>query len=460
MDEASDDDMDIQEFFPSLFHSKDGDNSVQPTNSQQMTYTTVGSLVKADATPQFTAPIRMQREGNGRRQPLPVNQTRSFDPSLASRSYGQHFPPLEGSQYYPSPNRFTSNQQYQSPQASSTMDTPLDSFTASPFNHDLTMQEESVLSGLGMQQPQMRSGNIPTPTRPTISKLNSQAPPFVNDRKFTPFQFTAGHNQRDSEQAASSQASMAGMNKMQTIQRLAQYPNPMQKLAKGRLAEFSVSRLQASNDENHLPGGYQPGTASVGNQGTYFQTGKTLITEMDDMESDRLEDNKVDYYFPSAGLSNSSFPTTNPLFGSYENPVSMHQGFSTSQTRSYPQTEQGYPKPLSAGPPGHRQASFAQRLTTGSTETSLIEIFKKSSKDLSSIDAPEDNSPWADHSNSGYHGSYNSQIQAKVHDRSTKSWITDYYNGGVPANFNPGPDPVGFQTPRAYGPRDEHDPNV
>jgi hypothetical protein len=81
MGRPSDDPFDVQEWDECFKHSEAPNNSPEQltVEPEPVSYTTVGSVVKNNAMPTFSPPVRVQREGATRRQALVPVQNRGFD---------------------------------------------------------------------------------------------------------------------------------------------------------------------------------------------------------------------------------------------------------------------------------------------------------------------------------------------------------------------------------------------
>jgi hypothetical protein len=195
---------DVEEWDPDLPSGYSNNSpellSVKPS---PVTYTTVGSLVKSNAIPHFTPPIRMQREGTSRR-PL-VAQSRGPETFFGVRGT----PAPQSGIGYGSPHA-KQIQNYNSQHG----------YAVRSFNDAETLQQ------LGIETAMVRGSEIPElqlDIKATLYNCN----PFVNDsdKGSEPLSVTNGNQKR---QSMSMQSSLFVLDKMQTIQRLAQFPNPQQ----------------------------------------------------------------------------------------------------------------------------------------------------------------------------------------------------------------------------------------
>lgn len=123
--------------------------------------------------------------------------------------------------------------------------------------------------------------------------------------------------------ASGTQSQVQGLEKMQTLQRLAKFENPMQEHARNRLLEFSVSRPSDKITAN---------TTSPNTRETIPRATTAL----------NIGDLHRNYQPPQS----SFLPQTTPLYSGFGPPGSQIPTF-TNQVA-------GTPQPLTAGPPGNR----------------------------------------------------------------------------------------------------------
>lgn len=344
------------------------DKSPEPVSikPQPVAYTTVGSVVNPKATPQFSAPNRIQREGAQRKSLVSILQTydafqlhqpRGPPPPLNmanSMQYAQQF----GRNTVPSTTALqsTTNQQNRP-----TLPTALPDLSSMSDN-DLRL----LLYSLGHRL-QLSENNPPG----SSSTMKDMSEDDIQARSAGPIQ---------------------GLEKMQTVQRLSKFPNPMQELAKNRLSEFSVARSQAaqrviavpnisglsvSDKANMNAGEFSGGAASNEKKFTHPEMpppGKRLgdISKFkvlenieaagglsnylapytcgrpDSFDNSFSAEGELDrgFQFPPSGLARPSGAQVNPLYRVYA---------SGPQPTAFPTRPPGYPQPLTAGPPGHRQ---------------------------------------------------------------------------------------------------------
>jgi hypothetical protein len=208
-------------------------------------------------------------------------------------------------------------------------------FFSAPIFPDLTEQEREVLTITQGKMPQVYSGNImgnSTAASPYMSREQDQR--AFNMRELLEESALGRPN--------SVQGPVQGLEKMQTLQRLAKFENPMQNLARSRLEEFSVNKIRPisladnptsalevllKNKENNFtvtPANFGNDTMEIGNAGPSLAPPPGTLNR--------------GYQFPSGivGLPSSQ----NPLQRISELPPPRG------------------PQPLTAGPPGQRQSTF------------------------------------------------------------------------------------------------------
>jgi hypothetical protein len=396
---ASVDAFDSLDWDPDLPHSAP-DQSPEPVvaTPKLVTYTTVGSLVDPDAVQQFTAPNRIQREGAGRRLLMSGMQSRShydyFQPRGPAPPLSMQHSMQYTQQLASSPVNFN-NYSFNSG-ATSYSDRPSQATQAiQPFHLD---ENESALSNLrgnslmgrplhlneqesqglssrrsigpspsndcGMQvltrvggastTPQMISGNArPSPAlsnglvpgqfsiNTESSRLTSKpAQTSTNNEASLPTLRPSQLREEEMGRPTNINAPVQGLEKMQTLQRLAKFENPMQNLARSRLSEFSAIKVQ-----NNQPPPTNPATALEMLLKARSTSGTSIV---ENLLTTRGELNRG-YQFPPPGFSNATANAqTNPLYQPY-GPSAQ------SSTDHASQRPQGYPQPLTAGPPGQRQ---------------------------------------------------------------------------------------------------------
>ena len=315
---------------------------IVPVVTKPVAYTTVGSIVKSVA-PSFTAPNRIQREGAGRRPlmsytqnrpPVPVRHQDSsyFYPRDPLPPLNMHHSMQYKQQLTQSPTRFHQAQQPASSHSSHS--------TVSLRQLCLSEDEQKILRRVG--GPQVVSDNIsgsPQTLNPS-SKLFRGTTSSDNKASTETSLFKSVHNQDVAPQALLPSdlfgedgqrrlGNLSGLEKMQTIQRLAKFENPMQELARSRLSALSVTNCLGRTVAN--PKGISTALSSPTIEST---SRKASSGELD-----------LSYQFPPPDFGNSSTSQTTHLFRSYSDST-----FQIPTTRT-----SGVPQPLTAGPPGQRQ---------------------------------------------------------------------------------------------------------
>lgn len=291
---------------------------------QPVTYTTVGSLVDPNVKPQFSAPRRIQREGANRPTLIsmlqgprfqPYYQARGPPPSLNqsnSMAYAQHIGR--------SPN---SAQSTRAPPAT------FPSYSQSPGSNQakeqmqMTELEKEILRAVqGRPSTQivpcesLRSES--TSTLSSATRLSAHAAPF-NSRE------NSRRNTLDLFQE---------LQKQQELPKIASRDSGVKRHP---LCKFSrCLRCTITNQE---------AVRSVSSSPRFGGSPKKPADPTVEQRNMRGELNFA-YQFPEP-LNASSTSQINPLFGAY--------GSSTSQPAPGLVARPGYPRPLTAGPPGQRQ---------------------------------------------------------------------------------------------------------
>jgi hypothetical protein len=346
-----DDVFDVEEWDPNL-QTGASSNSPEPltVEPQKVTYTTVGSVAKTNAVPKFTPPVRIQRESGGRRVSIPPTPNRGQD-----SYYGRNQP-------HQGPSHALPMHPHQPPQYASKQPAPPSTFDMDELEKfNLTDLEKTILlETLGSTAAAVRSGNI----RTSPQKLQGSIP--GKSTKDSSDQFSIKRMLKEDAVGPSALlpgcSTLAGLNKMQTLQRLAQFDNPAQAFAKVRLAEFKAVKRQQQESENVALRGQGAGRVpnlDQNNKSGMFQFGSGTHS---------YEGNQ------GQGAQYSSPEYGNPLQGA--------QGFS----RHYPEDHYaqrgtnappGYPQPLTAGPPGQRQNFIAaNRLAWNSAHSKTGDSFQ------------------------------------------------------------------------------------
>lgn len=411
---------------------------VQPQNPtvhtpQPIAYTTVGSIVNPNATPQFTAPNRIQREGSGRRGLLPMLQARYHD-SFFQRGlspFAQSQNDLDLSHTPPPPNSAPSSR------------------SARSLQHTPALAEQENGGAFkkiyGPAVPRMFSGNhMSSPATPTPSHKGSQPPTGT-------IQSAQGGKDLVEEELGrlGGNFPVQGLEKMQTLQRLAKFENPVQNFALSRLSEFSVARSQGVSTRLDNP------TVAVDELlrlKTQTSRGPLSGAENNTGELD------TSYKFPVLGMTGPSSTHANPLFGAFS-PSTMRSSAESTVARS------GYPAPLTAGPPGQRQfQGFVSRPHATHTDNFPPSYLRSSMPNPYSAPSAQTSSLWpygmdgaqqyVTHSvvPSHYGGGCNSNLQ----DTAPIPVVSKYYPRGLPGDMTGKVVPLPYLTQRNMGQIREH----
>jgi hypothetical protein len=313
---------------PSTAASPDHSPEPVPIKPQPLTYTTVGSVVNPNVVPQFSAPNRIQREGANRRPLHTLLGTPRYEPLVQTSAAAASLPALNmansmqyAQQIARSPVHITSSSSL------SSMSGSVPRSTISTMPGPLAKHEElALLRNLLRNELQERSGNIPEET----GSLDTfkEYPSSVNlpsEGIYTVKEFANEHGRSNSVPGF-----VQGLEKMQTLQRLAKFENPMRQLAIDRLSLFSVPKVENAGNS----AGLTPQEVLLQNQIGMSKFGSPSNTagELD-----------LGYKFPPPGLA----PPLKTQSG---------QSLARNPSQSTPvSARQGYPEPLTAGPPGQRQ---------------------------------------------------------------------------------------------------------
>jgi hypothetical protein len=366
---------------------------------QPLAYTTVGSLVNPNAVPQFTAPNRIQREGAGRRPLMTFMQNR---PLILNRYqeptyfHPREVPPLLNMQDSMNYAQQLAQSSIQLHQAQHPISSHFSRAAVSRQQMSLTDEEMKVLKRVG--GPQMVPGNIygspatrnqfSKPFPSMITSENKQRPGHLSaPNVFTTHQDLSLPTLLPSnliEDGQHPSTALSGLEKMQTIQRLAKFENPMQQLARSRLSALSVTNHLGRTVAN--PTGLQIPSSTSG----------TLSHKLPAATPGELDRG---YQFPPPGFGTSSIALENPLFGAY--------GASTLQSPPVNRTS-GVPQPLTAGPPGQRQSNTATS-TKISPSLSASRQLGGDGKNVSTSFAEYMQNVTADPQSQFYHLSFNFQ---------------------------------------------------
>ncbi|KAF5867848.1 uncharacterized protein Bfra_007043 [Botrytis fragariae] len=302
-------------------------NSPEPLSVevQPVAYTTVGSRVNPNLQPQISAPNRIQREGSIRRPQL--DPTHNRQANYYSHTRGPP-PPLnmQNSMHYAqqlgqAPNSFNT------PPATSARSTR--SLRASQRLSQSEQENHTLLRLQGMINARVSNNHYPiSPNTPTPAFHQNNVSSISNE-------------EQEMAKGGDLQGPISGLEKMQTLQRLAKFPNPMQTSALRRLSELQAPKADNTAKSNE--------DIEVANQRLEYLLRNPRDNTMPD-NAQAAKNGELDrtYTFPPPGISNTAY---NPLYNAYLG--SNNHSRDSANHRGVP----GYPQPLTAGPP--RQRSYA-----------------------------------------------------------------------------------------------------
>ena len=362
------------------------------TEPQRVTYTTVGSVAKTNTVQTFSPPVRIQREGANRRMPI-LPTMRAADNFYARQQSmggpGFAMPPLNS--YMGQHNQ--QQQQQMACQADINMS------LLESLNLNLTDQEQEVLGNFNQSPTGMRSGNTQSP--PRAAPMGS----FIVENQL-PAQSFAKEEAYSQTSSLTGSAGLAGLNKMQTLQRLAQFENPAQGFAKERLAEFKAVKIQQQNEND-------PGLE-----------GQTSRFDFNDMQR-RTSVGAMSQY-----RTENDNPFSSGRRPSYDAP------YHNSQYGSVPP---GYPQPLTAGPPGQRQNTVSvSRLNWVNDQNNI----HNAHPDLPYVTRANTDAPWFKDGFVGYNTHRSDTFRSipsedsYIRDTASAVDIQQYYPAGFPSGFH------------------------
>ncbi len=360
---------DSVEWDPDLPSGVSPDKSPEPVpiKPKPVEYTTVGSLVNNKIVPQFTAPNRIQREGAQRK-------------SLMSILHSYETGTLTNQQRGPPP--------------------PLNMANSMQYAQQIGRNPTSAPNAPRITVPQSRHPVFPTgqiPTGPTMSDQEKEI--FV--RTFGPFDLKL-ENQPTSARlqdhtfnikelseaeiearlSASAGGALQDLDKMATLHNLSKFKNPLQQFAKDRLEAFSAAKMHGNRSAPAVPNigmlditnGNRSNTTTISSSHVAGKAASNAIGKVNPSEpksapasvfssfenfynlNQRAQNSMADpntrnqgeldrnYEFPP-GPPHSTNTQANPLYGAYS---------ASTQPFSNTSVPPGYPKPLTAGPPGQR----------------------------------------------------------------------------------------------------------
>lgn len=378
-----------------------------------VTYTTVGSLVNPNAVPQFTAPNRIQREGANRRplmsilaggQYESILQARGPPPPL-SRSNSMHYAQQLGR----SPVQYSGNASAGSACAA----------RSTPSSIEIAKKKEAEKTAYHYTYQPLHEhvenvGNVENGTGSSgPSKKHSSSNPILPTAASASQVYSVGELMEEEAHVRSTSlpGPIQGLEKMQTLQRLAKFSNPLQQLAITRLSEFSVIKTAEESQRG----------VSNGN-----------LTDALAKEQDELDRG---YKFPPPGLPGPSTTLPKHSAGSY----SMSQSASAN-------ARPGYPQPLTAGPPGQRQYNMSSVTST----SDYRELFPSAegSQSYQTYGGFANSSPWGQSTSqpaiSGYtsapvqpefFNAHTGHCNSELYDTIDPIMAAKYYPSGYAADF-------------------------
>ena len=364
------------------------------TEPQRVTYTTVGSVAKTNTVQTFSPPVRIQREGANRRMPI-LPTMRAAD-SFYARQQSMGGPGFA----MPALNSYTGQHNQQQQQQQMASQTDINMSLLESLNLNLTDQEQEVLGNFNQSPTVMRSGNIQSPPR---------APPmgsFMVENQLAAQGFAKEESYSQTSSLTGS-AGLAGLNKMQTLQRLAQFENPAQGFAKERLAEFTAVKMQQQTENDPGLGG----------------------------QTSRFDFNDMQRRTSAGAMSQYRTENDNP-FSSGRRP-SHDAPYQNSQYRG--SVPPGYPQPLTAGPPGQRQNTVSvSRLNWVNDQNSI----HNAHPDLPYVTRGTTDAPWFKDGFVGYNTHRSDTFRSipsedsYIRDTASAVDIQQYYPAGFPSGFH------------------------
>ncbi|KAF7896692.1 uncharacterized protein EAF01_009095 [Botrytis porri] len=380
-------------------------NSPEPLSVevQPVAYTTVGSRVNPNIQPQISAPNRIQREGSIRRPQLDPTHNRQTNYYPHTRGPP---PPLnmQNSMHYAQqlgqvPSSFST------PPATSARSTR--SLRASQRLSQSEQENHTLLRLQGMINARVSNGHYPvSPNTPTPTFHQNNVSSMSNE-------------EQEMAKGGDLQGPISGLEKMQTLQRLAKFPNPMQTSALRRLSE-----LQAPKADKTAKSSEDIEVAS--------QRLECLLrnprdnTMLDGTQAEKNGELDRTYTFPPPGISNTAY---NPLYNAYSGSNSHSRD--SANHRGVP----GYPQPLTAGPPGQRSYANNRQNSTYSEEAWTQDQVGAKQNSHTSI---EPVSPWQE--SKVFNEQYSAQVpaqapSARATDTISMQQARQYYPHGFPSDM-------------------------
>ena len=386
---------DCVEWASDMQNSFEPDKSPEPVTVKPqhvVAYTTVGSLVNSKAPTRFTAPNRIQRDGTTPKSL--TNLLQSYDSGVLKNMQGP-----QGIQGVPiSALNMANSMQYTQTIAA---------YSATPRVLQGSQHQSSFLNKPVVSNDEkgilVRQFGQMAPKPPGLGNYHPHPSSTMADKDLLENQNfdireLSDHDLRARDRGSS--ISIRGLEKMQTIQHLANFENPSRVHAKDRLSELAVANQ--ANINKHATA-VPIGLPKKDSSGTITNSSSHLIAKSGNIQS-RADSSHASYlqaansqssfddiygsqdqkrYTMSSAMGNApgqlnhayTFPPgleysvttqSNPLFRAHT---------ASSQSSSMPSAPPGYPKPLTAGPPGQRQyppglsaqSSFGAQRNTGNS---------------------------------------------------------------------------------------------
>ncbi|TGO52066.1 hypothetical protein BCON_0148g00110 [Botryotinia convoluta] len=396
-------------------------NSPEPLSveTQPVAYTTVGSRVNPNLQPQISAPNRIQREGSIRRPQL--DSTHNRQPNYYSHTRGPP-PPLnmQNSMHYAqqlgqAPNSFNT------PPATSARSTR--SLRASQRLSQSEQENHTLLRLQGMINARVSNGHYPvSPNTPTPASHQNNLTSISNE-------------EQDLAKGSDLQGPISGLEKMQTLQRLAKFPNPMQTSALRRLSELQAPKAENTANSN--------GDIEIARQRLeYLLRNPRDNTMLDGAQAAKNGELDRTYTFPPPGISDTAY---NPLYNAYSG--SNNHSRDSANHRVVP----GYPQPLTAGPPGQRSYANNRQNSTYSEEAwTQDQVGAKQNSHTST----EPISPWQESKvlNEQYSAQAPAQApSARATDTISMQQARQYYPHGFPSDMTGRFTPLSIDVQKGMG---------
>ncbi|KAK0112459.1 hypothetical protein ONS96_001697 [Cadophora gregata f. sp. sojae] len=433
-----------------------------PLDPKPVAYTTVGSRVDPSAVPQFSAPNRIQREGANRRPvPLSMMQSRQFDGGFYGQQRGPP-PPLNMSnsmQYaqqlgrnpasiMPSSAGSQSSGSTMSRSISGQMAEPASDYGQSDYGRvdgglrELTEREEKSLA---------QQLNIQTKFSYENSSYDEEPKPLfkittAGDENRNPYSVRELLDDDSRRRSNSYQGSLQGMDRMQTLQRLSKFENPMQEACRTRLAELSLKGKPANGSSTLTP--YD---IAVRDQKPAAPSDESSLDKLiASMNTGGTGELNRSYQFPPPGLVT---PRANPLLAAFNN--------TASQPAFVPARPPGYPQPLTAGPP--RRSAFPPGMgqvgalqSASQTQQASVPVGGAKSKSLMSTNLPK--ATISSYGNANSMGGPPLLIENRsypstaIYDTLTaQEAMMKYYPNGLPPDFSHKWNPISEENRKLIG---------